>query len=180
MRRRAFVWVPLIVLLALAGCDAADEFAAPRAEEEVNALVELLDLPGELLISSTQERFVEEFEPAATGTTPGGLHWGILSPEEAHTLYLGMAFGQVGEWISGRKVQVEFSVEAATGCIVDSGLAAGRGRSFADCLASRITQCDIAWTWKEDNGKVYAEGMNMPENERGELVLSDCQSSDPD
>ncbi|MDE2730667.1 MAG: hypothetical protein OXI38_04635 [Bacteroidota bacterium] len=171
---------PLYVLLFLAGCNALDEIAAPNFEEEFIALVEQLDVPGELLISSSQERFVEEFEPATAGMTASGLRWAVLSPNETRTLFLGMAFGQAAERGSGRKDRAAFSVQAVVDCTLESGAGLRTRQRFANCVANLHEQCDGAWTWTDDNGDIHAEGKNMSTNENGELILSDCEFCDLD
>ena len=144
--------------LLLSGCDSSTDDISSN-DDELLGLVDKLNSPGELLVTSGSSDFISLFEPSREGRLSDGVHWGFLSEDDTHTLYLGMAFGN-------GKVS---AVNAPSDCTLESGGGWLKQRRFAKCVRALHEKCDGAWTWTDEDGNTYADGKNF---EDGHMV--DC------
>ena len=169
--------IPLfsLLLLAFVGCDSGIE---GDSAQDLPSLISQLDSPGESLITSARSSFVAEFEPKVSGRLDDGIHWGFLISEETHTLQMGLAYGMIGDIVTGRQNPSMLKVQAPPACTLESGANLRAKRRFANCIANLHAHCDGAWTWTDDEGNTHANGQNMIANEQGNLELVDCAPPD--
>ena len=159
--------------LVAAGCD-SPAAVEDESAQELLPLIKQMDQPGASLITSLRSAFVSEFEPTATGVLPTGLHWGRLTPDETHTLQLGIAFGIISKIREARENASTFELHAPSDCTLKSGGGLSARKQFAKCLARLHAQCDGAWTQTNEDGNTHAYGHGLVENAAGSLDLTDC------
>ena len=125
--------MPVVLFVVLTGCNTQSDLATDKPEDELHSLISEVDLSGELLITSSQKEIVTEFEPGISGTLLSGVHWGILSPEETHTLYLGMSFGYVSDVLGGHRDPAPVEEEVFADCSLGDSVPGSSGKICQMC-----------------------------------------------
>ncbi|MCY4205799.1 MAG: hypothetical protein OXE92_08760 [Bacteroidetes bacterium] len=168
---------PLVVLCLmwigfLTGCDTSGDIVTAETQSPEEELISLINneinLPSEMLITSTKKFFVEEFEPSGNrGMLTNRVHWGVLTSEDTRFLFLAMA-------LTGSALP---KMQAATDCSVEAEAGMRKKIRFAKCVENLHEHCDGAWTWTDENGDSHADGYNLVRNEKGNWELTDCDPS---